>query len=477
MKILFVVPSQETVYGIKMPPVYPPLGVLYLGAVLEREGHAVEFLDLDIEGMDAQGLLAHIERDPPGLVGFSCVTPTAPNGFALAAAIKARFPLLPIAMGGIHPTIAPEETLAHPAVDFVAIGESEHTVRELAAFLEAGSPALADIDGLWWKEGEEVRRNRPRELEPDLDAFPLPAFHLVKDLSRYSPADAQSLPVAPIMTSRGCPGQCTYCCTKQIFGRRFRARSVQNILAEIELLVTRFGIRELHFLDDNLSTSKRRILDLCSELERRNYPLRYEISNGIRADMVDEEILRAFRAIGMVNIGFGVESGNEEILKVIRKGISKDQVRRAMAMAKDLGFETWGFFIIGLYRETPETIRDTIDFAIELDPDFAKFLILKPFPGSVIHDQLDADGLILSHDYARYGVYTAPVHHLPGLTAQDILHWQKRAYRMFYFRPSKILRHLARINSWARLRIALKGATLVFSRILARNPAPQKQAS
>jgi radical SAM superfamily enzyme YgiQ (UPF0313 family) len=436
--------------------------------MLERNGHVVDFIDMDIEEMESKDLVEYVVKTEPKVVGFSCVTPTVELGWGMAREIKAAVPEVHITIGGIHATIDPDNTINHDGVDSISIGESEHTICELVERLESGSSDLAGIDGVYFKQDGKVVKNEPRAMESDLDSFPHPAFHLIKDLSKYSPPDAQGLPVAPIMTSRGCPGQCTYCCTKQIFGRRFRARSVENIVGEIDILVNEFGIKEVHFLDDNLSTSKRRILELCRQLKERNYPIRYEISNGIRADMVDREILTALKEIGLANIGFGVESGNEEILKVIKKGISKDKVRATMKLAKELDFETWGFFILGLYKETPETIQDTINFAIELDPDFAKFLILKPFPGSEIFGQLQAMNLIDSYEYAKYGVYTEPVHHLPGLTADEILKWQKYAFRRFYFRPAKIWSHIKRISTLAQLKIALKGFFFVISRVIYR---------
>jgi anaerobic magnesium-protoporphyrin IX monomethyl ester cyclase len=466
MKILFIVPSQDSVYGIKMSPVYPPLGVLYLASMLENENHVAGFIDMDIEGLGAEELLERVAAEAPDVAGITCVTPTIDNGIDIAAKIKSRFPNIVIVMGGIHPTIDPENTINHECVDVVCIGESEHTVCELISELERGGRDLSRVTGIYYKKNGTVHKTHPRELEKDLDAFPFPAFHLIKDLSKYSPPDAQEKPVVPIMTSRGCPGKCTYCQTKQIFGTKFRARSVDNIVGEIDMLVNKFGIRELHFMDDNLSTNRKRILDLCDELKKRNYPIRYEISNGIRADMVNEEILTALRSIGLVNIGFGVESGNEEILRIAKKGISKDQVRKSMKIAKKIGFETWAFFIIGLYKETGRTIQDTIDFAIELDPDFAKFLILKPYPGSEIFQQLKDEGLIDSCDYRKYGVYTEPVHHLHDLSSAEILNWQKKAFRKFYFRPGKILGHIIRINSWTRLKIAFKGFIFILSRIV-----------
>jgi len=234
------------------------------------------------------------------------------------------------------------------------------------------------------------------------------------------------------------------------------------------MLVNKYGAREVHFLDDSITTNRKRILDLCRVLAQKKYPIKYQISNGLRADMINQEILEALKSIGVTEIGFGVESGNEEILKSIKKGISKDQYRRAAKLAKSMRLDTWGFFIIGLPDDTEATIKETIDFAIELDPCFAKFLILKPFPGSEVFEQLSRDGLIDSYDYDRYGVYTPPVHHLPSLSAAEILAWQKKAFRRFYFRPRMILRHISRIRSFTQLKIDLKGAFFVIRKALKR---------
>ena len=465
MRILFVVPSQASVYGVKMRPAYPPLGVLYVCAMLEKHNHDVEFVDMNIGGMNNEGLLYHIEQTSPKVVGISCVTPVVQDGFKIAHNIKERFNSIFIVMGGIHATIDPDRTIAEPGVDAICIGEGEHTMCELADTLDINGK-MENVHGIYYKQNGRIYKNPPRELEKNLDSIPFPAFHLIENPEKYFPPDAQKLPAFPIITSRGCPGRCTYCCTKQIFGRRFRMRSSQNIFDEIDVLVNRFGAKEIHFLDDNLSTNKKRILDLCNGLKKSDYPLRYEISNGIRADWVDEEILKAFKDIGIVNIGFGIESGSEKILKIIKKDITKDQVRKAMKLAKELGFETWGFFVIGFFKENSKTIQETLDFAIELDPDFAKFFILKPYPGSEIFEQLNNEGLIDTFDYSRYGLYTNPVHHLHDLSAHEILKWQKKANRKFYLRPKKIFNLIVRIRSWTQLKLSINGAFLVLSRIL-----------
>ncbi len=465
MKILFIIPSQESVYGIKMRPAYPHYGALYVCAMLEKHHHDVEYIDMDIDGMNISSLLDHIALSGPQVVGISCVTPIAHEGFKIAHAIKTSFKNIYVVMGGVHTTIDPDNSIAQPGIDAICIGEGEHTMRELVDNLQNNGD-MKSVRGIYFKNDDKVHKNPPREVEKNLDNLPFPAFHLIKDPKKYSPPDAQQLPAFPIITSRGCHGRCTYCCTKQILGQKFRMRSNKNILEELDVFVEKYGAKEAHFLDDNLSSNKKRFLDLCHALKTRNYPLNFETSNGIRADSVDEEILNALKGIGINNIGFGVESGDDDILKVIKKGITKDQVRKAMKLAKDLKFTTWGFFVIGFYKDTPKTIQKTLDFSIELDPDFAKYFILKPYPGSEVFKQLRYEGLIDSLDYSKYGLYTNPVHHLPDVSARELIKWQKKAYRKFYLRPKKIFILIARIGSWTQLKLTINGTWLVLSRIL-----------
>jgi radical SAM superfamily enzyme YgiQ (UPF0313 family) len=278
------------------------------------------------------------------------------------------------------------------------------------------------------------------------------------------PPDALTKPVATIMTTRGCTGRCTFCCTKQIFGdMKVRERSVDRIVAEIDRMVKRFGVREVHFMDDCFTYKKERVLDFCGKIKALPYRLSFVFSNGIRADQVDEEILQNLKDIGLRYVMYGVESANEEILKRIRKGIRKQKFRDSVALAKRLGLQTWTCFILGLPGETEETIRESIEFAKELDPDFAKFFLLKPYPGSDVYKELSAGGWIIDMNYDCYGLYTGPVHRLPGLSRERMLYWRQRANREFYFRPKKILSHLMRIRSPQQLALSLKGLQLIMS--------------
>lgn len=461
MRILLINPSQRMVYGIHMLPASPPLGLLQIGAVLEKMGQDVRLIDVDIEGINREKLHSIINDFHPDLVGITSVTATFNQALEVAQEIK-NLRDISIVLGGIHATVDPAGAIAHPNIDFLIKGEGEITICELVKVLEAGSSHFEDIKSLWYKKDSMVYHNENRELIPDLDSIPYPAFHLLKSLNPYLPADAIKAPVAPIITTRGCPFNCTFCCTKQIFGRKVRARSVKNVVNGIEILVKRYGVREIDIMDDCFTYNKDRVLKFCTEIKRRNYKLAFCFSNGIRADQVDYEMLKALKDIGLRYVMFGVESGDSQILKNIKKGIKLDSIREAFRIAKSLKLETWACFIIGLPGDTDQTIRQSIDFAKELDPDFAKFLILKPFPGTEVFEELRNKGLIINFNYDYFGVYTKPIHHLPGMNGEKMSEWQRKATREFYLRPSKIFKHLLMmLKSWQRVKVSLRGLKLM----------------
>jgi anaerobic magnesium-protoporphyrin IX monomethyl ester cyclase len=467
-RVLLVIPSQFNVYGMKMKPAYPALGVMWIGAMLEKAGHYCELIDVDADKVDLESIMRRLDEGRFDILGLTAVTPTYSHALEIAGTAKARFPDITTLLGGIHATVDPIACAREAVLDFIVVGEAELTAVELVDAIMARADDFSRIPGLVYRDAfGTVVSSGARSLVPDLDDYPYPAHHLLRDLDNYGPPDATVLPVAPIMVSRGCPGQCTYCQTKNIFGRRTRFRSPENVIGEIRALVQRYGVREIHFLDDVVTANKKFVREFCDLLKREPYKLNLEVANGLRADMVNEEILTALKEVGLRNVGFGIESGNDRVLKLIKKGISKDQVRKAVRIAKGIGLETWGFFILGLPGDTEESIRDTVDFAIELDPKYAKFVFLKPFPGSEVAYQLEEKGLIDIRDYSQYGPYTPPVHHLEGLSHARLLELKQQALRRFYLRPRKVLEHLLGIRSFGKLVSCARGGAFVFTQLLA----------
>lgn len=466
MKVLLIAPSQKKIYGERVSPPYPPLGLLMIGAVLKEIKQEVEFIDIDAQNYSDIKLTETLRVLKPDLVCITCVTPTFSAAALVAKMVKENC-RAKVALGGVHPTIAPEECFKNSDIDFLVIGEGELTIKELIDYLEKDKKDLKEIKGLWSRRGKEVIKGEPRSLIENLDELPFPAWELILDLKNYQPPDILRRPVMSIMTTRGCPFGCTFCCSKQIFGRRYRTRSKDSLMKEIKYYIDKFGVKELHVMDDIFTLNKDRTIEICRAIQAGNFGLTFSFANGIRADSVDEEVLQALKDTGFKDLGFGVETGDEEILKSIKKNTTKDSMRRAFKMAKSFGFNTWGFFMIGLPGETQATIKKTIDFAIELDPDFAKFLILKPFPGSEVFKDLNERGAIKDYNYDNYGVYTAPVHELDGLSAKEMLKWQRWLYLKFYLRPKKIISHLLKIKSFTQLKANFKMIQFLISRIFA----------
>lgn len=445
-----------------MPQSHPPLGLLYVAAVLEARGHAVRVIDEDVDHVSGGALKRCIEEAHPDVVGITSTTPVFPHAASIAALAKAAGDIT-VVLGGIHATIAAEESIKNDAIDAVVRGEGEDSAVLLVEALEKGKQ-LDGIEGISFKRDGEVVHTPQRGLITDLDRLPFPGRHLLRRPFAYEPPDALYRPTTTIMTSRGCPYGCTFCCTKQIFGRRLRFRSIANVIEEIEHLVRNYGVREVQIMDDCFTAKRERVFEFRDALRTRGLTPAIAFGNGLRADQVDDEIMSALREIGVYSVGFGVESGNEEILARIKKGTTLETIRNAFRLSKRYGFETWGFFMIGLPGESRETIRDTIRFAKELDPDFAKFIILKPYPGSEIHRELMSEHLIFKFDYTQYGPYTPPVHFLPSLSAKEIERWQRKANREFYLRPSKILSHLRRLKSFEQLRHNLRSAWFILKK-------------
>lgn len=228
------------------------------------------------------------------------------------------------------------------------------------------------------------------------------------------------------------------------------------------MLVNKYGAKEVHMDDDNFTTNPKRVFMIRDEIIKRGIKVKFAFPNGLRADFVDYEILKALKEMGAYSVAFGVESGSQRILDNIKKGITLKRVEQSFELARRVGLEIWGFFMLGLPGEDETTILETIRFAKKLNPDIAKFHLLKPYPGSEIFNEFLKQGLITDMNYVHYGIHTRPVHRLPNLTEDDLLRWQKKAYRTFYFHPSKIITLIIRLKSWNRIKLNIStGISLI----------------
>lgn len=458
-------PPQQNSYGKWKAPKQIPLGLAYLASAVPEEN--VSILDMEADGISPEHFAKNLHRGEYDLIGISVVTPTVFAALELARIIKSISPETIVICGGVHPTILPEDFLKTGNVDLVVKGEGENTFREIVSILKYGSNDFSVVTGVLFTRNGQVIENPSRSLIEDLDVLNYPSRDLLRCKS-YSFPDTLYKSAFPIITSRGCPGLCNYCMSHKIHSRKFRARSAENVVDEMEMLVKDLKAREIHIWDDNFATDKDRVFAIRDEIIRRNLKVKIAFPHGIRADFLDFEVISALKEMGTYSIGIGIESGCQRILDLTGKGIDLRQIEASIRIARKIGLEVWAFFILGLPGENAASILETIEFAKKTDPDIAKFHILTPFPGSEIYDYLKKRDLILTDDYSQYSFHTPPVHRLEEMEPSDLLRWQRKAYRRFFFRPKKIFQHILRIKTLYRLTLNLKIGFGMIRMILGR---------
>jgi anaerobic magnesium-protoporphyrin IX monomethyl ester cyclase len=458
MHVLLVQPSQfkdevSLLYGKLGSIEQPPMGLAMLAGVLLEAGFEVDIIDIDAQKAALEQILAVIDRRATRLVGLSATTPLFKSAVRLADQIKQHRPETLTCIGGYHASMEPLTCLEPSSIDFVVRGEGEQTVVELARAIEQGADAskLSQIKGLLFKSNGKPVANQEREPIADLDALPMPARHLLHNQD-YSYPDTKYSPAFPVYSSRGCPGKCAFCLQHYVSGRKLRLRSAKKVADELEHLIEKYGAREIHFWDDMFSTNKKHVFEVRDEIKARKIKIPIAFPAGIRVDTATPEVLEAMKEMGGYSVAFGVESGVQEILDQCKKGITVDEVRAAVKNAKKIGLETWCFFMVGLPGDSWDTVRKTIDFALELNPDVVKFHVFKPFPGSEFYTMMKEKNLILDFDPEKYAIHTYPIHRTEKMSAEEIFQAQQEAYRRFYFRPSTLVKQVFRLNSWTRVK-------------------------
>ncbi len=459
MKIFLVYPpwlEEETLAGYSRKTMKdvelitsPPLGLAYIASVLLREGHEVKIFDCQFPDQ-LQLLYKSLKKEKPQIVGVSLFTASVYSSFDLIRKIKKLSPRTKIVAGGPHAGAVPKHCLDNKDIDIVILGEGETTMKDICS-----KKKLNRIEGIAYRHKRKIKINRPRNLIRNLDSIPFPARELLPKLSRYR-TEKEKLsrePYTSMMTSRGCPYRCTYC-SKNVFGRTFRARSAKNVVDEMALLVRDFGIKHVHIYDDTFNANPKRVFDICNEIIKRKLDLTWDCE--ARVNTISKKMLRKMREAGCTMIGFGVESGDARILRILQKDVDLNKVKKAVKWAREVGIRTRCYFIIGSPEETWESVRRTIDFTKELNPDFVLFSILTPFPGTKIFEWLKQKKMIKEDEYVIRNVIQ-----MGELTPDELRKALSIAYKEFYFRPKMIFNHLTYINnffilkSYTRLGISL----------------------
>jgi radical SAM superfamily enzyme YgiQ (UPF0313 family) len=451
--ILLIIPPTSITLDKDIGPAYltPHIGLAYIAAFLKEKGYDVKIVDMEAEKLKSKDIIKKIKSAKPDIVGLTANTMQIKDASTIAKMIKKIDKSIPIIIGGYHATSVPKDTLAEfKYFDFVVYGEGEITIYELIKKIEEGKD-VSSVKGIGYRKGNKIKLTKPRPLIKNLDVLPFPdfeLFNLKKYRAHYNPN--KKVLELPLSTSRGCPYQCIFCARPT--GSLVRTRSISSVIQEIKRDVNEFDVAQIMFTDENFGLNKKRYLQLCDEIIKNNLNEKISWICESRVNVVDKELLQKMKKAGCTHIAYGVESGNEKILNNVNKFISLDQARNAVKWARESGIKSFTLFILGLPSETKETAIDTINFAIELDADFADFSILVPFPGTKIFEMAKKNegGLnLLSCNWEKYGKHIGNALSLKNLSRRELEYLQIKGYMKFYLRPSKIRNLFTLINPMA----------------------------
>ncbi|MFQ5867095.1 MAG: B12-binding domain-containing radical SAM protein [bacterium] len=404
-KILLIQPPYD-ILSIEPKGAQPPLGLAYLAAVLEKN-YEVKILDAVVEGYEKEEVIdrdfkryglhfdeikREIEEFVPDVVGVSCLFSTqAENSHKVVKLAKEVNPNIITLFGGAHPSALPELVMEDDNVDFAMIGEGEYTTRGLLKALETGREFSA-LDGLAFRKNGSVRVLPKTNYIQDLNRLPFPARHLLS-MEKYfkinSPmgTTARRIPNTCLSTSRGCPANCIFCSIHTIWGRKYRTRTPENVINEIEYVVRKYGVKELQFYDDNLTFDKVRAFRIFDEMIKRKLNLLWTTPNGVAIWTLDEELLRKMRESGCYKISLGIESGDDYVLhRIIQKPLNLKKVKPVINFCRKLGMAVDAFFVVGFPGETKEQMEKTLSFALNLKVDNLSITLATPHPGTRLYE-------------------------------------------------------------------------------------------
>lgn len=448
-KAVFINPYPAYASGVNEGTVYPPIGIAYIAAVLERKDIECRIIDAFVHRLLHSEIVRQIRAFKPDLIGITSNIVTARAAVELGSVLRKKFPGTMIVFGGPYATAEDGFVLKKTGANAVVRGEGELTIAELV-----DRPSrLSEIKGISYRRGIAIKRTPPRDLIEDLDSIPFPAYHLLPDFRLYK-SRSRKTPIGWLLSTRGCPYGCIYC-NKNIFGRRFRQRSTANVLTEIELLVGRYGVKQIDVLDDNFTLDIGRAERVFDEIIRRRIRVLINFQNGIRADRLTPELVRKMKLAGVYKTGIGIESGDPEIQKIIKKSLMLEKVKAAIRMLRKEKIIVIGFFMIGIPGETGDAIQKTIDFAREVNPHIANFSVVVPLPQTEMFEMVKKNGRFLKtmDEGSSTGFYSDNFSFEYGdINTALITKYTSKAYREFYLRPSKMLDVLTTIRSWGELR-------------------------
>jgi radical SAM superfamily enzyme YgiQ (UPF0313 family) len=426
MKIALVNPRVESYSGT-----LPPLGLLYIGALLEKNGYEVRIFDVfPYDDRDIPALLEY----KPDIVGMTVLTDYLKRAHHLAQIIRQSLTLQSFIVGGVHVTVLPEESLTHLQADIAVVGEGEYTMLELCDHLSKGRD-WRFTKGIAYRDRQgNFTLTESHPFIEDLDGLPLPARHLLNFEEYLLPPGIirghWSERSTTVMTSRGCPFQCIWCGSQCTFGRKVRYRSVENVLDELEALRRDYQVDTVWFVDDTFTLSKQRVLQFCKRIRERGIILTFGCQGHVKT--ADEEMFAAMKDAGFVQVDFGVESGSDRVLKALKKNSNAEVIKGAFNAARKAGLRTMATFMFGSPEETYEDVSITMRLAKEIRPNFVSSFFITPYPGTELMGMAVEHGWISNQDHEQGGLQQGPMLTI-NFTREELLAIRSRFQRIFFF--------------------------------------------
>jgi radical SAM superfamily enzyme YgiQ (UPF0313 family) len=456
MRILFIFPPQQVCKAASTENVcrqnsregaiLPPLGIAYLAAIMEEEHHQVKIIDANALRLTVKEVIEEARTFNPGIISFSLVTPNFHVDLEWIRVVKSACKATVI-VGGPHVTFYPRQTLTFKEIDFCVVGEGWESMPELINCLENGNDPNG-VKGIAFRKGDEFIITRGREGKIDIDSAPWPARHLLPN-HKYTTILSKRYPSTVMMSSSGCPFECTYC----LHDKKVVFRDPVRVVDEMEECRGRFKIKEINFYDEIFSLNKQRAVLICEEIIRREMDLVWTIRT--RPDCVDRELIKLFARAGCGRVHYGIESANPEVLKAVKRDIPLSLIRDVVRWTKEERMSVLGFFIIGFPGESRRNILKTVEFAKELNLDYVQINKLVPIPNTGLYDMVvRRDGVDTWMEYAlghkELSSGFAPLD--SELSADDLDRWIKKSMRSFYLRPAFIFKTAMGVRSWREFR-------------------------
>ena len=467
MNILLFTPSYSLMkkgYGSKRKlraGLFPPLGLAYLASPLIKDGHDVRIIDASSYEYSDEQIWDMVQQFKPDIFGISSVTSSADESYALANFLKSKLPKKPIIYGGPHANRFPELVFENiKDLDMLVYGEGEVTFKKIVDFYKENGRLPEDLPGTCLKTNGQIFKNVPAKPVLKLDDILPPAYQLFDYQGIYRPLPLQykKLPVANMITSRGCPyGKCTFCFESGRASQIYRRQSPERTVEEIKMLVKDLSVKEIAFWDDNFLISEDWIFKFCDLLDSEGIKIPW--SANARVDTISDKMLERAAKSGLWNIFYGLETGNQDLLDRIKKRITLEKGRQALAWTNKYGIDSRGSFMLALPGETPKKGRNTIKFACEVGVTYAQFLPTHPEWGTELYDDAMASGRLIPLYKGRTSVTFIPEGYKDASAVRKM---QQKAYWIFYLRPGYIWKHIKRLRNWENLKQYFDAATYII---------------